>query len=200
MVLEYGVFNFQLRWHVMKQSIVNQSTLNEGILNKSQADLLLEAEILDFINSKKTLQLATVDVKAKPNASYAPFVYFEQGFYVLISELARHTQNILNNPSASLMLIEEESEAKDLYARVRLTFDAEAVIVSRETQQWQDVIELMINRLGNTVQGLSQFTDFHLVKLKVKQGLYVKGFGQAYQVLANDLAHQIHINKSHSNA
>ncbi|MEJ6080704.1 pyridoxamine 5'-phosphate oxidase family protein [Vibrio sp. 1-Bac 57] len=184
----------------MKQSIVNQSTLNEGILNKSQADLLLEAEILDFINSKKTLQLATVDVKAKPNASYAPFVYFEQGFYVLISELARHTQNILNNPSASLMLIEEESEAKNLYARVRLTFDAEAVIVSRETQQWQDVIELMINRLGNTEQGLSQFTDFHLVKLKVKQGLYVKGFGQAYQVLANDLAHQIHINKGHSNA
>lgn len=184
----------------MKQSIVNQSTLNEGILNKSQAELLLEAEILDFINSKKTLQLATVDVKAKPNASYAPFVYFEQGFYVLISELARHTQNILNNPSACLMLIEEESEAKNLYARVRLTFDAEAVIVSRETQQWQDVIELMINRLGNTVQGLSQFTDFHLVKLKVEQGLYVKGFGQAYQVLANDLAHQIHINKGHSNA
>ena len=200
MALVHGVFNFQLRWHVMKQSIVNQSTLNEGILNKSQADLLLEAEILDFINGKKTLQLATVDVKAKPNASYAPFVYLEQSFYVLISELARHTQNILNKPNASLMLIEEESEDKNLYARVRLTFDTEAVIVSRETQQWQDVIELMINRLGDTVQGLSQFTDFHLVKLKVEQGLYVKGFGQAYQVLANDLVDQTRINKGHNSA
>ena len=196
MALEHGALNFQLRWYVMKQSIVNESGLNEGTLNKSQADLLLEVEILDFINSKKTLQLATVDVKAKPNASYAPFVYFEQSFYVLISELARHTQNILNNANASLMLIEAESEAKNLYARVRLTFDAEAVIVSRETQQWQDVIELMINRLGETVQGLSQFTDFHLLKLKVEQGLYVKGFGQAYQVLANDLAEQTHINKA----
>ncbi|WP_298939395.1 heme utilization protein HutZ [uncultured Psychromonas sp.] len=158
---------------------------------------LLAPEIRAFMSSKKTLQLATVDVNGRPNISYAPFVQDADGYYVLISEMARHTQNIFANPVVSLMLIEDESDANNLYARTRLTFDAHVQIVSRETEKWADIIPLMIERLGNTAELLTQLGDFHLVQLITEQGLFVKGFGQAYKVSSDDLVDFLHLKKGH---
>lgn len=45
----------------------------------------LQPEIREFRDSCRTLQLATVDGEGNPNASYAPFVLQEDGYYVLIS-------------------------------------------------------------------------------------------------------------------
>ncbi|TEW54163.1 heme utilization protein HutZ [Psychromonas sp. RZ22] len=157
----------------------------------------LGPEIQEFKENIKTLQLATVNADGKPNVSYAPFVYTEDGYYVLISEIARHTQNILVNPSVSLMLIEDESTAKSLYARTRLTFDATGVVVPRQTEKWAKLIVLMQQRLGDTVNGLSQLADFKLIHLQPEQGLFVKGFGKAYQVSSDELVDFVHLEKGH---
>lgn len=157
----------------------------------------LPPEIRAFRDSRKTLQLATIGTNGRPNVSYAPFVHNVDGYYVLISDIARHTQNILANPAVSFMMIEDESEAKSLYARTRLTFDANAVVVSRETEKWSEVIHFMIERLGETAQVLSQLGDFHLIHLRPEQGLYVKGFGKAYQVSSDDLVDFLHLKKGH---
>ena len=158
----------------------------------------LEPEIRAFMDNKRTLQLATVDANGRPNNSYAPFVYDVDGYYVLISEMARHTQNIFANPAVSLMIIEDELDANNVYARKRLTFDAHAQIVSRETEKWSEIILLMIERLGNTAELLTQLGDFHLIQLKTEQGLFVKGFGQAYQVSSDDLVDFVHLKKGHT--
>ena len=171
----------------MEQSAIKQQRL-QGRLGP---------EIKEFKAGKKTLQLATVDVNGKPNVSYAPFVSTEDSYYVLISDIARHTQNVLANPSVSLMLIEDESTAKMIYARTRLTFDANAVVVERETKQWLKVIDLMKERLGDTVNGLSQLADFKLIHLQPEQGLFVKGFGKAYQVSSDELVDFVHLEKGH---
>jgi len=151
----------------MKDQPLNQPSVQSEVL----------AEIKKLVESKNTLQLATVNEHGKPNASYAPFVCCDDGYYILISEMAMHTKNILVNPKASLMIIEDESEADNLHSRKRLTLDATALLVSHET----------IDRLGDTVNTLVQLSDFHLIHLQPKQGLYVKGFGKAYPVSSNDL-------------
>ena len=90
----------------------------------------LQPEIREFRDGCRTLQLATVDSEGNPTASYAPFVLQEDGYYVLISEIARHARNLQQVPKVSLMLIEDETGARELFARKRLTFDAVAEVVA----------------------------------------------------------------------
>ncbi|MDF2155140.1 heme utilization protein HutZ [Vibrio sp. CAU 1672] len=157
----------------------------------------LGPEIKAFRQERRTLQLATVDAKGRPNVSYAPYVQNQEGYFVLISQIARHARNLLENPNVSLMMIEDEGSSKQLFARKRLTFDAVATVVERDTEIWQQVIGQMQVRFGDIIDGLSQLEDFVLFNLKAEQGLFVKGFGQAYQVSGDDLVDFVHLQEGH---
>lgn len=157
----------------------------------------LEPEIKEFRQERRTLQLATVDENGRPNVSYAPYVQNQDGYFVLISEIARHARNLQVNPNVSIMMIEDEGSSKQLFARKRLTFDAVASVVPRDSQHWQQVIAQMQGRFGEIIEGLSQLEDFVLFNLKAEKGLFVKGFGQAYQVSGNDLVDFVHLEQGH---
>ncbi len=157
----------------------------------------LGPEIKEFRQERRTLQLATVDEEGRPNVSYAPFVQNQEGYFVLISDIARHARNLKANPQVSLMMIEDEESSKQLYARKRLTFDAQASVVERETELWAQVIGQMQERFGEIIDGLSQLQDFSLFNLKAENGLFVKGFGQAYQVSGDDLVDFVHLQEGH---
>ncbi|BCG19558.1 heme utilization protein HutZ [Vibrio alginolyticus] len=157
----------------------------------------LGPEIKEFRQERRTLQLATVDAEGRPNVSYAPYVQNQEGYFVLISKIARHARNLLENPNVSLMMIEDEESSKQLFARKRLTFDAVANVVERDTEMWQQVVEQMKERFGEIIDGLSQLEDFVLFNLKPESGLFVKGFGQAYQVSGDDLVDFVHLQEGH---
>ncbi len=157
----------------------------------------LGPEIKEFRQARKTLQLATVDEEGRPNVSYAPFVQNQDGYFVLISQIARHARNLESNPFASIMMIEDEDNAKQLFARKRLTFDAVANVVARDSEQWQQVVAQLRDRFGEIIDGLSQLEDFVLFNFKAEKGLFVKGFGQAYQVSGDDLVDFVHLQEGH---
>ncbi|MEF1228997.1 heme utilization protein HutZ [Vibrio fortis] len=157
----------------------------------------LGPEIKEFRQERRTLQLATVDEEGRPNVSYAPFVQNQEGYFVLISDIARHARNLKASPNVSLMLIEDEESSKQLYARKRLTFDATTSVVERESELWTQVIAQMKDRFGEIIDGLSQLQDFSLFNLKAENGLFVKGFGQAYQVSGDDLVDFVHLQEGH---
>ncbi|EKO3783665.1 heme utilization protein HutZ [Vibrio harveyi] len=157
----------------------------------------LGPEIKEFRQERRTIQLATVDVEGRPNVSYAPYVQNQEGYFVLISQIARHARNLLENPNVSLMMIEDEDSSKQLFARKRLTFDAVATVVERDSEMWEQVVGQMKDRFGEIIDGLSQLEDFVLFNLKAEQGLFVKGFGQAYQVSGDDLVDFVHLQEGH---
>lgn len=157
----------------------------------------LGPEIKEFRQECRTLQLATVDAEGRPNVSYAPYVQNQEGYFVLISKIARHARNLLENPNVSLMMIEDEESSKQLFARKRLTFDAVANVVERDTEMWHQVVGQMKERFGEIIDGLSQLEDFVLFNLKPESGLFVKGFGQAYQVSGDDLVDFVHLQEGH---
>ncbi|WP_086984328.1 heme utilization protein HutZ [Vibrio aphrogenes] len=173
------------------QSLVDNNVKKERLQNR------LGPEIQEFRQERRTLQLATVDHNGQPNVSYAPFVVHQTGYYVLISEIARHARNLMENPQVSLMLIEDEEQSKQLFARKRLTFDAVASLVERNTDEWQAVVTELEQRFGEIVSGLSQLEDFKLFCLKPIKGLFVKGFGQAFQVSGDDLVDFVHLEQGH---
>ena len=157
----------------------------------------LEPEIKEFRQERRTLQLATVDENGRPNVSYAPYVQNQDGYFVLISEIARHARNLQVNPNVSIMMIEDEDTSKQLFARKRLTFDAVASVLERDTEQWTQVVAQMQGRFGEIIEGLSHLQDFVLFNLKADKGLFVKGFGQAYQVSGDDLVDFVHLEEGH---
>ncbi|OOE33996.1 heme utilization protein HutZ [Salinivibrio kushneri] len=170
---------------------MDQATKQQRLQNR------LGPEIKAFRANCRTLQLATVDAQGKPNVSYAPFAQLEDGFYILISEIARHARNLQQNPQVSLMMIEDESGAKQIYARQRLSFDANAELVMRDTTAWQTGISALSHRFGDIIDSLSGLADFHLFRLKPENGLYVKGFGQAFQVGSDDFVDMVHLDQGH---
>lgn len=157
----------------------------------------LGPEIAEFRQACQTLQLATVSKDGQPNVSYAPFVMHDKAYYILISQIARHARNLLENPKVSLMLIESEQEARSIYARKRLSFDAQVSVVTRETSDWQAAVDGLKGRFGEIIDGLSELEDFVLFKLSPEQGLFVKGFGQAFQVSGDDMVDVVHLTEGH---
>ncbi|MCF1427744.1 MAG: heme utilization protein HutZ [Shewanella sp.] len=150
------------------------------------ADKLLP-EINEFKQSRKTLQLATCNTDGQPNASYAPYALSESGFYILVSDLARHGQNLKMSEQVSVMLIEDESEAKTVFARKRLTFDTSAERIERDTDDFKEGVCALETKHGEMITDLAALGDFNLYRLRPEHGLYVKGFGQAFKLSGADL-------------
>ncbi|MFU2058520.1 heme utilization protein HutZ [Avibacterium volantium] len=157
----------------------------------------LAPEIQALKQQCKTLLLATVDENGTPNVSYAPFAEGEQGYYIFISTIAKHARNLKNNGKVSIMLIEDESDSRQIFARHRLTADAQVIEVARDSEQWQIGTELLQNRHGKVMEELVQFQDFSLFHLIPQQGLFVKGFGQAFQVAPNNQVDVVHLDQGH---
>lgn len=166
-------------------------------VKKERLQNRLGPEIKEFRESRRTLQLATICPKGKPNVSYTPFVLVDDCYYILISKIARHATNLLANPQISFMMIEDEENLKMVHARKRLTYEAQAVAIERETAQWQVSIDAMQTRFGEIIDNLSNMADFTLFQLKPENGLFVKGFGKAFQVGANDEIDFVHLDQGH---
>lgn len=150
------------------------------------ADSLRE-EIKFFRQQQKTLILASQSPDNEVLASYAPFIEDEQGdFYLLLSGLASHSINLQHHhkehTTLSVLLIEDEQSARNLFARKRLNYVCKVSICSREQPQWQEKIAALQKKFGKTIEVLAGLADFNLYCLSPVQGHYVKGFGQAYDL------------------
>ena len=143
----------------------------------------LHREIIAFRDSFKTLTLATVSRNHRPEASVAPFVISEHGnICVYISELAQHTRNLLEGSSASLLLVADEQDSRNLFARRRLVLHANAFEIPRTSPQRDEIMAQFRQRFDATIDILMQLPDFHLFGFKIDSASYVQGFGQAFNL------------------
>lgn len=160
----------------------------------------LGPEIQEFKQQCKTIVLATLDKDHNPNVSYAPFVINNGEYQVLISTIARHARNLQDVPKVSLMLLEDESKSREIYARRRLTFDASARILERHSPEWENAIQALQARHGEIVDNLAKLEDFKVFCFTPEQGLFVKGFGKAFQVSTDELVNFVHLDEGHQQA
>ncbi len=142
-----------------------------------------------------TLMMATVSKEGVPEASYAPYVVDADGaFFVYISELSQHTDNLRNTPKASVLFIENEDQAAHLFARRRLTLRCNCMHVPRSDARWHELLDNFKDRFGELMDVLRELEDFHLYRLQPEAGTYVRGFAQAYELTGPDLQAIRHIN------
>ena len=150
----------------------------------------LDTASQNFLNLReavKTVQIASRDQENRPHASYAPFVWYEGCVFLYLSELARHTQNLRNCSSVGLMLIEDESESRNPFARKRIYFNGEAETVSRRQPLYVQVLSGFNSRFGSVMEVIEPLPDFHLFRILLTEGQYTQGFGQAFNLTGEHL-------------
>ena len=165
---------------------------------KYKKEVEIEKNIL--LKNNHSAVLSTSDSSNINNVSYAPIaVDNSNNFYIYVSELAKHTQNLINNPQISFMLIEDESRATNIFARKRFTVNGTAKIIERDSDAWYSGIQIMQLRFREHMKFLLEMSDFHLIKIIPQNALLVYGFGKAFQFKGKKLELVNHMNdKGHT--
>ncbi|MGD1871548.1 MAG: HugZ family protein [Mastigocoleus sp.] len=149
-----------------------------------------------FPDKFQSVVIGTISKDGIPNASYAPCLVDEsKNIYIYVSGLSLHTQNLLINPQASLLFIEDESETKQIFARRRLNYECRANLLERDTQTWLNIINHFEERFGELIKLLQDLPDFRIFQFQPYGGRFVVGFGNVFKVDPDDLNNLIQITK-----
>jgi len=158
----------------------------------------MKDEILAFIKEFDSLILAT-SANMTPDCSYVPYVLDEElNFYIFVSHLAKHTDNLLSNNRFSILFIEDEKEAKNIFARKRVSFEGKSVCLDEDVVCKQNAQKLFIEKFGDFFVQLSAMPDFSYFKLSPSEGIFIKGFGKAFHFLVPSFE-TMHINGGEKN-
>jgi heme iron utilization protein len=134
--------------------------------------LALEAQQFLFSVHKGVLSTHSAKFDGYPFGSVAPFVLNHQGIpTILISTIAEHTKNIIQNAHVSLVVFENEN---DLQANARLTLLAKA-------EQTDKNNGLMRARYLRYIPQAAQYFDMHdfsFYTLYITHVRYIAGFGK----------------------
>ena len=88
----------------------------------------------------------------------------------------------METAKASIMFIEDEARTRNFFARKRFTCQCGAESVGRETTEWRTAMSLFKRKFGKVFDMIRPLPDFVLFRLIPDGGLYVRGFGQAFEV------------------
>jgi heme iron utilization protein len=154
----------------------------------------IREEYIHFPDEFNSVMMATINADGTPDASYAVYIFHDSAYYIYISELAQHTENLMRSGSVSLLFIESEEKAQNPFARQRMTLQCSTDEVERDSEHFNQVLDLFEHRYGPIAQMLRALTDFHLFRIEPQSGSYVRGFAQAYKLYGEGLRQIRHIN------
>jgi len=135
----------------------------------------------------QSVMLATLGDNGDPHIGYTPFVFDDRDIIVFVSQLSKHTRDLLTNPRVSVMLIDDEQSSSQIFARTRVSYLCQAKVVDREDQAYTPALDLLESRHGKMIGVLRQLPDFVLFRLQPQSGQFVMGFGQAYRLAGENL-------------
>tara|TARA_B100001175_G_C18915583_1_gene359923 strand:+ start:5 stop:505 length:501 start_codon:yes stop_codon:yes gene_type:complete len=137
----------------------------------------------NLIDNVKTLLISIDSNGIVPEIGYAPFVKIEGSFYIFSSDLSPHIKLLLEIKIGQFLIIEDENEAKNIWARKRLKFEGKINEIKRKNTKF-DLICSEIEKIhGKTMSLIKNFSDFHLIQITPIKGILVIGFGNAFNVL-----------------
>jgi putative heme iron utilization protein len=183
--------------HVLVEMAVAAAKADPSASSARKDDALARArETAARLRSNlKTVILGTVSTDGLPDASVAPAVLGADGaFHIYVSGLSFHTRNLAETGKASVFVIQDESEAKQLLARQRITFPCSATVVARDTPEFSTSMADLKQKFGPVMEHLEGMADFRMFRLAPARGRLVAGFGQAYDVDPLDWTKLSHVN------
>lgn len=150
-------------------------------------------EFLALRDAASGAQLATLATESTPEASYAPFVWFDGNCFLFLSRLSSHTGNLERNPEISLMLIQAETSAGNAFSRRRINYHGKVEVIDRDDALFDLVLIEFRRRFGKVMEIIEPLPDFLLFRVDLRSGRFIRGFGQAYQLTGENLDQLQHV-------
>ncbi|WP_409340888.1 HugZ family protein [Paenibacillus sp. MBLB4367] len=135
---------------------------------------------VEFVESRKTLVISSLDEEGFPFISYAPFVKKDGKLYIYISKISDHYKYVETNERIHVLLIADETQSQNVFARERARWACSSVNLGNEGNE--DIFQLFNESFNEKLMGMLRGLDFSLFELTPISGRYVVGFGQAFDV------------------
>ena len=140
----------------------------------------LSEKVFAIIDLNQTCALATLTKNNKPEVSLTPFIYIDEHFYLFISDLASHTENLRTQEKCSLLISEPIKSTDNSFAQKRLSLTGRARFIDVKSQSHEPILSKFEEKHGPTVSLLKTLPDFHLVEIEITNGRFIEGFGKAF--------------------
>lgn len=114
--------------------------------------------------------------------SYVPFAVVQRAFGIVVSQLAAHTANLLAQRSASVLVVDDDRELQDSYARRRFSIGVTPWARMPGSEEADAIWSALEARHGETVRILRTLPDFAAISLEPGAGRLVLGFATAHDV------------------
>jgi len=141
-------------------------------------------EATRLITAQAWLALGTVDPGGIPSVTYVPFAAVDGAFGIVVSRLAAHTASLLARRPASVLLVDDDFERRDPYARPRFTVGVVAAPNAAGSASAGAIWSSLERRHGDTVGTLRMLPDFEAISLVPVSGRLVLGFASAHTISA----------------
>lgn len=136
-----------------------------------------------FLESFQSIIINSLDENKNPFSSYAPFVKYENRYYVYLSSMAKHSYNLKQNPKASIFFCEDESSCENIFARKRVVMQCDVLTLEKDSKDYENILDLFEEKFDkNMIQTLRGMSDFNLYEFTAFYGEAVFGFGKAYNL------------------
>ena len=140
-----------------------------------------------LLQAAQTLFVTITGETGRPEIGTSPFYRNEDGaIYIYTSQLAAHVRALLAGHKARFLIIADEQDSQNIWARLRLNFEADYEVIPRESAAFSEMIPVLEAHFGATMSLIKQFSDFHLVKITPTNGVCVTGFAAAYHITGPD--------------
>ena len=115
---------------------------------------------------------------------YAPSADFTN-YFMHVSRLAFHTQDILKDPRVSLMIAEANDAAQNPQLLARVSIRGEAILVPPADPEYENIKALYLARFPDNAFNFG-LGDFAIYRIQVRNARYVAGFARAFNLSVDD--------------
>jgi putative heme iron utilization protein len=150
----------------------------------------------DRLLAQKTILLTARGESDQPEMGVTPFIRHGDALFIYPSRLSAHVRAVLARGQGQFLLIEDEQAAQNIWARVRLKFDADIDEIARQDALFAPLCDAFAAAHGPTMGVIRDFTDFHMLRLRPRSGVLVTGFARAYRVEGADFTITEHLKNS----
>lgn len=150
-------------------------------------EIELQQKLAQILRGNRIAALGTLRNGA-PSVSMVTYMAAEDfsAFYLHVSHLAQHTQDMEKDKHVSLMVYEADDGREDPQSLARVTIRGNAEIMPMGVPGYMPARDLFLVRFPRS-EPMFEFGDFDLWRIIPKGGRFVAGFAKAFNLTADSL-------------
>jgi putative heme iron utilization protein len=107
-------------------------------------------------------------------------------FYVHVSRLAWHTQDMLQDPRVALSIAQTDDARSDPFTLMRVSIRGEAVQIQNEDSSFKNLKDAWLSRFPEQEVNF-ELADFSFWRITPRDARFIAGFGRIHNLSAADL-------------